>query len=149
MADYFALQKVFRELKVLTPDMTPTLAETEQGNIVIKTPALCQILINAPPDARAFQFGFGVMNVPSSDPLGAKGVEFRVYVLNAARGQAVGGSIAWRRELNPIAMEVDRGLHRATLRLPTMPPTLGVVLQTVPGSQGKIGDPFWTDLSFH
>jgi hypothetical protein len=148
MSDYLDLRKTFREMTFLSGKTAPILAETDEGKIAIATPPRSQIMINAPAGAHEFDFAFGLTSSSSTGWRRAEPVAFRIYALTAARGRALGGRVVWSQPLNPAVLEIDRGLHRGSIRLPAKPPILGVLLETAPGPDDESGEPYWTDLAF-
>jgi hypothetical protein len=151
LAQYLNLRDIYRTAQIVKsePDNPPAFVENDENKIVIKAPAETQMILPIPPHARGFSFGYGMSTKSYADPDPTDGVDFRIYAIDTEVGSQISAALVWELRLDPANVDMDRGLHHGSFRLPTDRKIYGLLLLTLPGDKHRLSDSYWTDLEFH
>ncbi|MGD1278330.1 MAG: hypothetical protein ABR964_14050 [Tepidisphaeraceae bacterium] len=145
IAEELRFRRLVSEFVILHADAVPQIS-SDSGKTVYLAPAACTLLVSLPPGKSIVHLGFGML--ASSYREGkTDGVEFRVVAIRKVTPRGVEGDVIWRRRLDPLNVEADRGPQQVDLSLPEPAPG-GLTLQTVPGPSHTASLSYWTDIQF-
>lgn len=119
-------------------------ASVVDGRRVFNAHAPTDVIFNVPAGARTIAVGYGVLPTAYEDGHSLEGVNFLVELIQPT-GQR---TRLFEVFLNPVTAHADRGIHRATVPLPSGA-TGRIVFSTLPGPASNISYnwAFWTDLT--
>jgi hypothetical protein len=144
MAEYLGMRSLVQQIKTLKDVPPPRLMEGDDGKSVLQAPARSVFVIPVPPNARSFQFSFGMNKATYTGPVRTDGAEFRISVL----GQNMESKPIWSRRLSPSDTDADRGVQSDTVNFPPSFPIQGLILETEPGPDNIAPLSYWADFQF-
>jgi hypothetical protein len=150
IADYLSLRQIFQSIKYIKTekDNPPELVSSDDGKMVIHSPAGTQILIPLPTNARGFRIGYGLLKSAYRGNHPSDGVDFRIYAVDTELGKQISADFAWGAHLDPANVNADRGLHHVTIQFPPGKKVYSLILDTSSDADQRPADTYWTDLSF-
>ncbi|HVT88061.1 MAG TPA: DMT family transporter [Tepidisphaeraceae bacterium] len=125
----------------------PSMQLNESRQPVLSAPALTQIVIPVPTDAKTVRLEFGMFENSYQNGNETDGVEFKVFGVKEIEAGRVNADTLFARRLNPLVEESDRGEQEITIKLPSPPPPR-LLLETGPGLRKIAPYSYWSDIEF-